>query len=143
MSGGPVKKDGMTGGAGTEKKPAALSKGGRDEGRWGEALAAEYLRQRGCRLAAHSYQCRFGEIDLIAWDGDILCFVEVKTRTNTDMGLPREYVTPAKQKRLKKTALYYLSEKQLDCPARFDVAEVYTDEGHRIVRLEYLTDAFQ
>ena len=95
MSGGPVKKDGMTGGAGTEKKPVALSKGGRDEGRWGEALAAEYLRQRGYRLAAHSYQCRFGEIDLIAWDGDILCFVEVKTRTNTDMGLPREYVAPA------------------------------------------------
>ena len=89
MSGGPVKKDGMTGGAGTEKKPVALFKGGRDEGRWGEALAAEYLRQRGYRLAAHSYQCRFGEIDLIAWDGDILCFVEVKTRTNTDMGLPR------------------------------------------------------
>ena len=110
MSGGPAKKDGMTGGAGTAKKPGpgrkpgALPKGGRDEGRWGEALAAEYLRQRGYRLAAYSYQCRFGEIDLIAWDGDILCFVEVKTRTNTDMGLPREYVTPAKQKRLKKTA---------------------------------------
>ena len=84
-------------------KPAP-EKGGRSEGTWGEALAAEYLRQRGCRLAAHSYHCRFGEIDLIAWDGDVLCFVEVKTRSNTDMGLPREYVTPAKQRRLKKTA---------------------------------------
>lgn len=49
-------------------KPAP-EKGGRSEGTWGEALAAEYLRQRGCRLAAHSYHCRFGEIDLIAWDG--------------------------------------------------------------------------
>ena len=87
---------------------SAPEKGGRPEGTWGEALAADYLRQRGYRLAAHSYQCRFGEIDLIAWDGDILCFVEVKTRTNTDMALPREYVTPAKQRRLKKTALYYL-----------------------------------
>lgn len=75
-------------------KPAP-EKGGRSEGTWGEALAAEYLRQRGCRLVAHSYHCRFGEIDLIAWDGDVLCFVEVKTRSNTDMGLPREYVTPA------------------------------------------------
>lgn len=82
-------------------KPAP-EKGGRSEGTWGEALAAEYLRQRGCRLAAHSYHCRFGEIDLIAWDGDVLCFVEVKTRSNTDMGLPREYVTPAKQRRLKR-----------------------------------------
>ena len=110
-------------------KPAP-EKGGRSEGTWGEALAAEYLRQRGCRLAAHSYHCRFGEIDLIAWDGDVLCFVEVKTRSNTDMGLPREYVTPAKQRRLKKTALYYLCEKQLDCPARFDVAEVYADSPY-------------
>ena len=72
---------------------SAPEKGGRAEGTWGEALAADYLRQRGYRLAAHSYQCRFGEIDLIAWDGDILCFVEVKTRTNTDMALPREYDT--------------------------------------------------
>ena len=75
---------------GAPQKAAALRKGGRAEGSWGEALAADYLRQRGFRLAAHSYHCRFGEIDLIAWDGDILCFVEVKTRTNTDMGLPRE-----------------------------------------------------
>lgn len=52
-------------------KPAP-EKGGRSEGTWGEALTAEYLRQRGCRLAAHSYHCRFGEIDLIAWDGDVL-----------------------------------------------------------------------
>ena len=51
-------------------KPAP-EKGGRSEGTWGEALAAEYLRQRGCRLAAHSYHCRFGEIDLIVWDGDV------------------------------------------------------------------------
>ena len=118
-------------------KPAP-EKGGRSEGMWGEALAAEYLRQRGCR-------CRFGEIDLIAWDGDVLCFVEVKTRSNTDMGLPREYVTPAKQRRLKKTALYYLCEKQLDCPARFDVAEVYADSPYsrENVRIEYLENAFE
>ena len=65
----------------------------RAEGTWGEALVADYLRDRSYRLVAHSYHCRFGEIDLIAWDGDTLCFVEVKTRTNTQMGLPREYVT--------------------------------------------------
>lgn len=134
----------MGGKAMSAVKPAP-EKGGRSEGTWGEALAAEYLRQRGCRLAAHSYHCRFGEIDLIAWDGDVLCFVEVKTRSNTDMGLPREYVTPAKQRRLKKTALYYLCEKQLDCPARFDVAEVYADSPYsrENVRIEYLENAFE
>ena len=65
----------------------------RSEGVWGEALVADFLREKGYKLAAHSYHCRFGEIDLIAWDKDVLCFVEVKTRTNTQMGLPREYVS--------------------------------------------------
>ena len=123
---------------------SAPEKGGRAEGTWGEALAADYLRQRGYRLAAHSYQCRFGEIDLIAWDGDTLCFVEVKTRTNTDMGLPREYVTPKKQERLRKTAAWYLMVKDLDCPARFDVAEVYAEGPHpqKASRIEYIENAF-
>lgn len=116
----------------------------RAEGIWGEALVADYLRSRGCRLAAHSYRCRFGEIDLIAWDGDILCFVEVKTRTNTQMGLPREYVTAKKRARLRKTALFYLSSHGLDCPTRFDVAEVYAAvPGDPNARIEYMKDAFQ
>lgn len=116
----------------------------RAEGTWGESLVADYLRRRGCRLEAHSYRCRFGEIDLIAWDGDTLCFVEVKTRTNTQMGLPREYVTARKQGRLRKTALFYLSSHDLDCPTRFDVAEVYAAvPGDPEARIEYLEDAFQ
>ena len=92
---------------------------------------------------AHSYYCRFGEIDLIAWEGNTLCFIEVKTRTNLEMGLPREYVTPAKQKKLRKTALFYLSEKKLDCFCRFDVAEVYAEQGFDKARIVYLRDAFQ
>ena len=116
----------------------------RAEGTWGESLVADYLRRRGCRLEAHSDRCRFGEIDLIAWDGDTLCFVEVKTRTNTRMGLPREYVTARKQARLRKTALFYLSSHDLDCPTRFDVAEVYAAvPGDPEARIEYLEDAFQ
>ena len=74
----------------------------RMEGVQGEALVARYLRQHGCKVVAHSYHSRFGEIDLIAWDGAILCFVEVKTRTNVDKALPREYVTPQKQNKLRK-----------------------------------------
>ena len=116
----------------------------RAEGTWGEALVADYLRGRSCRLEAPRWRCRFGEIDLIAWDGDTLCFVEVKTRTNTQMGLPREYVTAGKQTRLRKTALFYLSSHDLDCPARFDVAEVYAAApGDPNARIEYLEDAFQ
>ena len=114
-------------------------------GAWGEAVAAAYLRKKGYRIVQQNFSTRFGEIDLIAWDGDILCFVEVKTRTNLQMGLPREYVTPAKQRRIKKTALFYLAAHDLDCPARFDVAEVYAEKpgDKNGVRIEYLEDAFQ
>lgn len=100
---------------------------------------------KGYKLAAHSYHCRFGEIDLIAWDKSVLCFVEVKTRTNTQMGLPREYVTAGKQARIRKTALFYLCDNGLDCPARFDVAEVYAAApgDEKSVRIVYLEDAFQ
>lgn len=117
----------------------------RSEGVWGEALVADYLREKGYKLAAHSYRCRFGEIDLIAWDKSVLCFVEVKTRTNTQMGLPREYVTAGKQARIRKTALFYLCDNDLDCPARFDVAEVYADApgDEKSVRIVYLEGAFQ
>ncbi len=115
----------------------------RAEGMQGEALVARYLRERGYQLAAHGYPSRYGEIDLIAWDGDVLCFVEVKTRTNLDMALPREYVTPQKQNKLRKTARMYLAEKRLDCPARFDVAEVYAEHGFDEARIEYLENAFQ
>lgn len=116
----------------------------REAGDRGEAMAAEYLRENGYEILASQFRCRFGEIDLIAWDGDTLCFVEVKTRTNTRMGLPREYVTARKQARLRKTALFYLSSHDLDCPTRFDVAEVYAAvPGDPEARIEYLENAFQ
>ena len=116
----------------------------RAEGVWGEAQIANYLRRRRYEMLAHSYHCRFGEIDLIARKGGVLCFVEVKTRTNLSCGLPREYVTPKKQERLRKTAAWYLMVRDLDCPARFDVAEVYTDvrRSARSTRIEYIENAF-
>lgn len=116
----------------------------RASGTWGEAQVAAYLRKNGYQLIAHSYHCRFGEIDLIAKKGKILCFVEVKMRSNLHYGLPREYVTSVKQEKLRKTAAFYLSEKDLDCPVRFDVAEVYSDGLHSTesIRIEYLENAF-
>lgn len=81
----------------------------RAEGTWGEAQVANFLRRRGYQLLAHSYHCRFGEVDLIARQGSMLCFVEVKTRTNLSVGLPREYVTRQKQEKLRRTAACYLA----------------------------------
>ena len=116
----------------------------RSEGVWGEALVADYLREKGYKLAAHSYRCRFGEIDLIAEKDGVLLFVEVKLRTNLQYGAPREYVTVKKQEKLRAAALLYLSGRELDVPARFDVAEVYTDVRHSAgkTRIAYIENAF-
>ena len=113
-------------------------------GDWGEAQVAEYLRDRGCRVVVSKYRCRFGEIDLVAQDGETLCFVEVKVRSNLCYGLPREYVTVSKQNKLRTTAEYYLSTHDPDAYCRFDVAEVYTDKAHtpEHTRIKYIENAF-
>lgn len=113
-------------------------------GDWGEAQVAAYLRERGYRILVSKYRCRFGEIDLIAHDGKMLCFVEVKVRSNLSFGLPREYVTASKQEKLRTTAEYYLATHDPDVCCRFDVAEVYTDEAQspERTRIEYIENAF-
>ena len=114
----------------------------RRSGIWGEAEVAAWLRRRGYELLAHSYHCRFGEIDLIARKRGVISFVEVKLRSSVRFGLPREAVDARKQEKLRKTALCYLSEHELDCPVQFDVAEVYTDAAGEKHRIEYLENAF-
>ena len=110
----------------------------------GEAFVARYLRKKGYTLLASQWRCRFGELDIVARDKrGTICFVEVKLRSEGAIGLPREFVDSRKQARLRTAAAAYLSTHELDAPARFDVAEVYTDQEHRVIRVEYLEDAFQ
>ena len=106
----------------------------KQDGDWGEALVEKYLSERGCR---------FGEIDLIAEKDGVLLFVEVKLRTNLQYGAPREYVTVKKQEKLRAAALLYLSERELDVPARFDVAEVYRGADGGVARITYMKNAFE
>ena len=116
----------------------------REAGDRGEAMAAEYLRENGYEILASQFRCRFGEIDLIAEKDGVLLFVEVKLRTNLRYGMPCEYVTAKKQEKLRAAALLYLSMHGLDVPARFDVAEVYTDVCRSAgkTRIAYIENAF-
>ena len=98
-------------------------------GQWGEAQAAEFLRQKGFRLTAARWSCRFGEVDLVAEDGDFLCFVEVKLRKNGSFGTPGEFVDRRKQEKLRTAALLYLSEHPTALQPRFDVIEIYAPQG--------------
>ena len=99
-------------------------------GRWGEAKAAELLRQRGYTIVAAGYHCRFGEIDLIATTDKYLCFIEVKLRKNDSFAPGRAAVDRRKQQKLRTTAESWLAEHpDMGLQPRFDVAELYAPQG--------------
>lgn len=109
----------------------------------GEAEVAKYLRKKGYTLLASQWRCRFGELDLVARSRKgVICFVEVKLRSEGAIGLPREFVDAKKRERLRRAAMAYLAQHELDAPARFDVAEVYQQQGGAL-RIEYLEGAFE
>lgn len=94
-------------------------------GRYGEELAAAHLVTDGLRLLARNWRCVHGELDVIAADGDILVFCEVKTRSSTRFGLPAEAVTPAKAARLRRLGGAWLADSDRSWRSvRFDVVAV-------------------
>lgn len=117
----------------------SLSK--KDIGDLGEELAARHLKKMGYKIIGRNFSVpRVGEIDIIAMDGEYLCFVEVRLRSRTDYGTPAETVTAEKRRRLVRTAEIYSVKKGLtNALMRFDVVEVYGTEKPRI---EVIKDAF-
>lgn len=114
-------------------------------GAWGEALAAEYLRQKRYTLVAANYRCKFGEIDLIAKDKKYLVFVEVKLRKNAAFAQAREFVDHRKQDRIRVTASIYLETHPTELQPRFDVIEIYAPEGRNTAypEINHLEGAFE
>ena len=94
-------------------------------GRYGEALAAEYLRKRGCRILAMNYRTRLGELDVIAADRRYVIFAEVKLRKNAAFAEAREFVTFAKRQKLAAAAEEWLQKNPQKLQPRFDVIEIY------------------
>ena len=94
-------------------------------GAYGESLAKNFLRDQGYYILEQNFSCKIGEIDLIARDGDYICFVEVKTRYSQDYGTPGESITYHKRKKLYKIAQYYiLINKIQNSSFRFDAVEI-------------------
>lgn len=79
-----------------------------------ERLAERYLKRQGLSLVSRNYLARCGEIDLIMKQQDVLVFVEVRYRKNATFGGAVSSVTPSKLKKIKKTALYYLQQQNLN-----------------------------
>ena len=107
-----------------------MKRSARETGTWYEENAARYLEQQGYRILEKNFRCRQGEIDLIAMDGEYLCFIEVKFRESADCGGAFLAVANKKQRRICHTALFYLMERGLpeDTAGRFDVVGITPDE---------------
>jgi len=86
-----------------------------------EKLACDYLKKNGLRLIEKNFHSRHGEIDLIMQHQDTLVFIEVRYRKSQDFGGAKASVTPTKQNKIKKTALYYMQKKGHEFNARIDV----------------------
>ncbi len=95
-------------------------------GGFGEEAAARYLEQKGYAILARNYRVRGGELDIVARDGPVLVFVEVKQRRDADFAPAADAVDAFKRKRLLRAAQGYLDEHRETAPARVDVIEVYT-----------------
>lgn len=111
-------------------------------GKMGEREAAKFLKKKGYHIIQSNFRCRFGEIDLIARHKDTLVFIEVKTRKNNLYGTPGQAVNKTKQKKIVKTALYYLKRNDLyDQNVRFDIVEVLQHD-HKVKSIHVISNAF-
>ncbi|MEZ4342686.1 MAG: YraN family protein [Nitrospirales bacterium] len=120
-----------------------MNSSSKDFGRSAEALAENWLRQKGYRILARNLKIGHGELDLVAQDRDTLIFVEVKGRRTDHFGGAPYAVTPHKQRQLIKLALAYLAQHKLSAiPCRFDVILVSGSEN-RSPQITHMENAFE
>jgi putative endonuclease len=101
-----------------------------------EDRAAAYLAARGYQIVERNFRAKVGEIDIVARQGEVVVFVEVRSRTGARFGLPQETIGRDKRRKLLRAAQLYAQARGLDCPLRFDVVA----EGPG--GLEHIEDAF-
>jgi putative endonuclease len=109
-----------------------------ERGRRAEQAAATFLQQHGLTVIERNYRCRFGEIDLIARDGEALVFVEVRMRSSAAFGGAAASITAAKREKLMRTARHYLAGLARTPPCRFDALLIGSDDRAP----EWLKNAF-
>lgn len=113
-------------------------------GRRGETAAYFYLRRQGYVVVARGWRSnrQRGDIDLIAWDGDVLCFVEVKTRTTREVATAEAAVDEDKRRTLRRLARSYMRQlPQQDAAVRFDIVSIYFEQ-EKAAEFELFRGAF-
>jgi putative endonuclease len=112
-------------------------------GKQGEEAAVSFLKKNGYKILRKNFRTRMGEVDIIALDRDVYCFIEVKTRDSLRFGAPEEAVSSVKQRQISKAALAFLKENNmLDQRARFDVVSV-TGSSEGPAKTEIFRNAFE
>lgn len=111
-------------------------------GKKSEALAMDYLKERGYKILKTNYRTRLGEIDIIAEDQQTLVFIEVKARSSKRYGDPKCAVTLKKQRKMSMVALSYLKHThKIQAKARFDVIAIIA--GSDTPQIELVKNAFE
>jgi putative endonuclease len=101
-------------------------------GKWGEIQAKQYLEKKGFNILATNYYTRYGEIDIVAKEGEEIVFIEVKTRSSHNYGFPEEAVTEKKQEHMiQAAAMYFQTQAIENVPWRLDVISITCREGNR------------
>ena len=111
-------------------------------GKLGETLASEHLADKGYKIIAKNFHSPFGEIDIIAEDGNSIVFVEVKLRKNADFAVAREFVSKGKQDKITATANIWLSTNHTKLQPRFDVVEIYMESEDSKPKITHIENAF-
>ena len=113
-------------------------------GTQGENAARRLLESQGYRILECNYRCRYGEIDIVAVDGDCTVFVEVRTKRSKSFGTPEESLSRTKQRRLTTTALTYLQACETS-PAdwRIDLVSVRFPVGNGSPQIDLFKHAVQ
>lgn len=104
-------------------------------GRLAENLAAESLVKKGFEILERNFSNRFGEIDIIAKDKDILVFVEVKAKKGIEFGMPEEMINARKLNKVRHMATIYMNGESLPC--RIDVVAIVLSDTNGLVRLNH------
>lgn len=105
-----------------------------------EDLAMQALKEKGYQILESNFQNRFGEIDIIAKDQDILVFVEVKAKKGMDFGLPEEMINRSKLRRVRNMAQIYMKGKILPC--RVDVVAIILSAQNEVIRLTHYQNVY-
>lgn len=98
----------------------------------GEKKARSYLRLYGWKILEKNYKNPFGEVDIIAQKGDVIAFIEVKTRLSENYGTPSQAVNERRKTRYIMGAKYYFINKEIDCTVRFDIIEILNGKINHI-----------